>query len=415
MRRWVPRAAVALLTAMTAARATAQVPRPSVLPAGRLLDNDCPSTVVLWWQRLANGGRIACAHDPTRPAILLVHGLHQNINTWTAPSTVGYAYDVSRDPGPERIGDSHQDPGVGVYKVGTSPWLYGNDPAAWDREHNWFDYLVSLGFTVAAWSQPGTSFQDAVPTALAAFDSLVAQTKARSPRTPPPIALIGHSRGGLVIRRILKERRSSGDIGRVKWVVTLHSPHQGSLLGEYPGRLVAETIDLMDCCAPPSLTAPLKTQLKNAVTEAMRPMTKILVDFESRELTPGSPMLRDLASGETAVPGVKYYTFGGVNPTLYRLYVWTFGQQRRAAVQGPEPVLRLAREPNGAVAGLARARQDPALSARGAGRLWRWLGDRRERAIAVVDARHGPSQSRPSAVRPAAADAGGSTDREEVS
>jgi hypothetical protein len=127
-----------------------------------------------------------------------------------------------------------------------------------------------------------------------------------------------------VIRKILKERKSSGDIGRVKWVVTLHSPHQGSLLGEYPGRLVAETIDLMDCCAPPSLTAPLKTQLKNAVTEAMRPMTKILVDFESRELTPGSPMLRDLANGETAVPGVKYYTFGGVNPSLYGLYVWTF-------------------------------------------------------------------------------------------
>jgi pimeloyl-ACP methyl ester carboxylesterase len=309
---------------MTAARATAQVPRPSVLPAGRLLDNDCPSTVVLWWQRLANGGRIVCAHDPTRPAILLVHGLHQNITTWTAPSTVGYSYDLARDPGSERIGDTHQDPGVGIYKVGTSPWLYGDDPAAWDRDHNWFDYLAGLGFTVAAWSQPGTSFQDAVPSALQAFDSLMAQTRARSPRSAPPIALIGHSRGGLVIRRILKDRKSSGDIGRVKWVVTLHSPHRGSALGEYPGRLVAETVDLIECCAPPSLTAPLKTQLKNAVTEAMRPMTKMLVDFESRELTAESPMLRDLESGETAIPGVKYYTFGGVNPTFYRLYAWAF-------------------------------------------------------------------------------------------
>jgi pimeloyl-ACP methyl ester carboxylesterase len=284
----------------------------------------CSAQVLSWWRGLGNGGRITCAKDPTRPAILLVHGLHQNITTWTAPSAIGYSYDVSRDPGPERIGESHQEPGLGVYKIGTSPWAYGNDAAQWDRDHNWFDYLVALGFTVASWSQPGTSFQDAIPSAMLAFDSLLAQTKARNPGSPPPVALIGHSRGGLVIRKILKDRRTAGDIGRVKWVVTLHTPHQGSQLGEFPGRLVAETIDLMDCCAPAALTGPLKTQLKNVVVEAMRPMTKILVDFESRELTANSPMFRDLTSGETQLPGVKYFTFGGVNPTFYRLYSWVF-------------------------------------------------------------------------------------------
>ena len=183
---------------------------------------------------------------------------------------------------------------------------------------------MALDFTVATWSQPGLSFDEAVPSALAAFDSLLAETRARSPSAPPPVALIGHSRGGLVIRKILKERRASPDAARVKWVVTLHSPHQGSALGEYPGRLVAESVDLVDCCAPPSVTGPLKVQLKNVVTEAMRPMTKMLVEFESRELTPNSPMLRDLANGETPLPGVKYFTFGGVNPSFFRLYSWVF-------------------------------------------------------------------------------------------
>jgi hypothetical protein len=284
----------------------------------------CTAQVSAWWKSLGNGGRITCSQDPTRPVILLVHGLHQNLTTWTAPSEVGYSYDLTRDPAKDRIGDTHAAPNTGVYKVGKSDWLYGNDPAAWDREHNWFDYLVGLGFTVASWSQPGTSFEEAIPSALLAFDSLLAQSRARSPNAPPPVALIGHSRGGLVIRKILKERRARPEIGRVKWVVTIHTPHQGSELGQWPGKLMAETLDLMDCCAPPVLGALLKQQLRDLVTEAMRPMTKLLVDFESRELTPNSPMLRDLANGETQLPGVKYYTFGGTNPDFYRLYVWTF-------------------------------------------------------------------------------------------
>ncbi|TMG78490.1 MAG: hypothetical protein E6H78_21350, partial [Betaproteobacteria bacterium] len=63
------------------------------------------------WNAMGKGGRIACAKDPARPAILLVHGLHQSITTWTMPSAVGFSYDAERDPGPERIGDTHQDPG----------------------------------------------------------------------------------------------------------------------------------------------------------------------------------------------------------------------------------------------------------------------------------------------------------------
>jgi hypothetical protein len=283
----------------------------------------CGAQVVNWWKGHAKGGLIACSKDPGRPAILLVHGLHQNLTTWTAPSAVGYAYD-SRAPATERIGDTHADPGVGAYKIGTSLWLYGNDATSWDRQYNWFDYLAGLGFTVATWSQPGKAFEDAVPTALEAFDSLAAQTRARSPSGAPPIALLGHSRGGLLVRQILKARRQSRDTGRVKWVITLHSPHHGSALGEWPGRLAAETSDLLDCCAPNTLTGPLKSSLRDVVTEAMRPMTKLLVDFESRELTADSPMLRDLANGETRLAGVSYYTFGGTNPDFFHLYLWLF-------------------------------------------------------------------------------------------
>ena len=83
-------------------------------------------------------------------------------------------------------------------------------------------------------------------------------------------------------------------------------------------------MDLMDCCAPTSVTTPLKQQLRGLVTEAMRPMTKLLVGYESRELTPGGPLLRSLEAGETALPGVRYYTFGGTSPNYFRIYAWVF-------------------------------------------------------------------------------------------
>lgn len=286
----------------------------------------CSPAVRVWWKQQAGSdqlGRISCAADPTRPAILLVHGLHQDARTWTAPSSTEYAYDYQHHPGNKRIGETHAAPNVGVYMIGKSKWIYRSDEnrAAWDKENNWFDFLVQQGFTVATWSQKKLTMADAMPSARLAFDSLLAQTAARNPSAPPPVALIAHSRGGLVVRQLLKEK---GSQGRVKWAITLHTPHQGSELGRTPGKLAAEIVDLIDCCAPPIITAPLKAQLKELAVEAMRPMTKLLMDDESRELSPGSPLIRGLAEGEKKLDDVTYYTFGGTNPRVYRLYTWLF-------------------------------------------------------------------------------------------
>jgi hypothetical protein len=296
--------------------ATAQPPRS--VPLQPALSRGCPAAVRIWWQNLGEGGRIACATDPARPAVLLVHGLHQEARTWTAPSYVEFSYDYRKAPAAKTVSG----PNAGIYKVGKSEWLYGNDRAGWDASVNWFDYLVGQGYTVATWSQPGLTFAEAVPSALAAFDSLVAHTRARSAAAPPPVALLGHSRGGLLIRRLLKDR---GSAGRVKWAFTLHSPHGGSDLGRWPGRLAAEATDVVDCCVPAWVAGPFKKAVGDVITEAMRPITKLTMDDESRELIPDGPLMRDLANGEKAVPDVRYYTFGGVNPRVYRVYAWVFG------------------------------------------------------------------------------------------
>jgi hypothetical protein len=311
--------------------APAAQPEPTV-PTAAAANTDLPSfagcspAVSAWWrQTIGTGehGRIACAEDPTRPAILLFHGNHQDGRTWTAPSYTEYAYDYKNHPGTKRIGDTHSLGNAGVYQISTSSWLYGKDEdrAAWDQANNWFDFLVKQGFTVATWSQGMLTVSDAMPSAREAFDSFLTQTAARSPGAPPPVALIAHSRGGLLIRQVLKEK---GSRGRVKWVVTLHSPHTGSELGRTPGKVAAEIVDLIDCCTPPIVTAPFKPQLKELAVEAMRPMTKLIMADENRELQPDSPLFRSLAEGEKKLEDVTYHTFGGTNPTVYRLYIWLF-------------------------------------------------------------------------------------------
>jgi predicted esterase len=288
----------------------------------------CSPSVYAWWQHTVGTGqygRISCAKDPTRPAILLFHGNHEDGRTWTAPSHTDYAYDYARHPGTKRIGETHTLPNSGVYKIGASEWLYGSDRAGWDKANNWFDYLVRQGFTVATWSQDMFTVAKAMESTGEAFDSFLVHTAARSPGAPPPVALVGHSRGGLLIRKILKEK---GSMGRVKWAVTLHSPHAGSELGRAPGLVVAEVLDLMDCCAP----APVKQKLRDLVVEIMRPATTHCSflwcwNDEDRELQPNSPMLQKIADGEKKLEDVTYYTFGGTNPRVYRLYTWLFDAQ----------------------------------------------------------------------------------------
>lgn len=251
--------------------------------------------------------------DPAKAAVLLVHGLHQGEWNWTKPSSHDqYIYDYKRHPKVRH--ETKESPGVGIFKIGTSEKLPARDVDAL----NWFDFLVGQGHTVATWTQDGPKLEPAYQSAKKAYARFLKETASQR------VALVAHSRGGLVIRRLLKDPET--DVRRIRWVITIHSPHQGSEMARAPSQLFAELTDLL---GPVPLPKKIKDELHDLAVEAARPLTKLVTEHtssgdESRELMPGGPLLRNLEAGEKELPGVVYHTFGGTNPRYYRLYTWTF-------------------------------------------------------------------------------------------
>jgi pimeloyl-ACP methyl ester carboxylesterase len=256
------------------------------------------------------GGVICKSANPSRPAILLVHGLHQSAESWTKPSSVGYNYDYRHTPAEVDLG-KHSAPNTGLYKAGTSRVL-DVDPL------NWFDYLAQQGFTVATWSQPCCRFAAAYASAQQALAQFAQETAAMNPAAPPPIALVGHSRGGLVIHKLLRDQGSLG--GRIRRVITIHSPHHGSQMAKAPERLAEDAAELF---AKVELPPEVKHPLKELALQIVSPLNR-MIDDGSKELAPESPLITGLLSGDAPVEGVQYFTFGGTTPTLVRLYTWLF-------------------------------------------------------------------------------------------
>jgi len=255
------------------------------------------------------GGVFCRGKDGSRPAILLVHGLHQSAETWTKPSSTGYTYDFRHAPPEKDLGD-HSAPNAGLYKAGPSE-LLNVDPL------NWLDYLVAQGFTVATWSQPCCNFEKAYDSAKRALAQFAGDVAVLYP-TAPPIALVGHSRGGLLIHKLLREQGSLD--GRIRWMITIHSPHHGSLVAKTPEVLVNDADQLFDGANLPSA---VEGPLREVAIKIVSPMHQ-LIDDGSKELAPDSPLITGLLTGDAAVPGVQYYTFGGTNPMIVRLYAWLF-------------------------------------------------------------------------------------------
>ena len=251
--------------------------------------------------------------EPGKPAILLVHGTGNGLQAWTAPAGdplgVGdWYFDHEVTPGP--IVDEHAKlPGIGIHSFGTSP----QDKAAVNRK-NWWDFLVKQGFTVATWSQPLPLFADAWPSAVAAYGEFLRLTGSL------PVALVGYSRGGLLVRKLLLEK---GAQGRVKWAVLLHTPNQGTNWG----KLVSKARAAAEKLGHPKTPFPHPEVRKQYDAVIGRTLVKFIAENakpEHAEQRAESAMIKELNAHDKKLDGVSYYTFGGSTPRILRYYVWVY-------------------------------------------------------------------------------------------
>lgn len=275
-----------------------------------------------WLPMLRFNGRIHYGR-PDMPAVLLVHGFLGAGGGWMGPGEdVGNSNELNwshgQTPANKSMGDGNWYPGVGVEGFGLS------GKSTLTNDEYFFNYLVSRGFTIATWDQPGTRYDTALVSARLALAEFLRST--RSMTHPPPVALIGHSRGGLIIRHLLIElsagkNQLDGDAARIAWVITLSTPHKGTIIGPLAADVESALGDLHTYHTI-GLPWPFDMAARDEVVKAMQPYLDVLRGCQ--ELTPDGPVITFLNRNDRRLDGIHYYTFAGTSPTMFRLYEWDY-------------------------------------------------------------------------------------------
>lgn len=275
---------------------------------------------------------------PGMPAVLLIHGLAASSGHWTDPGSTwsiksGHFKHWKK---PRAHSGRMTAPTVkgAIESVALSPVNKSVHEA-----DSFFTALSKAGFTVATWDQVPCMATTKVPDQ-ACLDSDVFETAWPSSRaalaelarlTDPatPIALVGHSRGGLVARRLLKEKDVPG-LDRVRWNISLHTPHHGSSMATKGAALKKKLKamdafdDLLDLDFVPKAERKAVKKLLPDVGAGLADTVDALVVLTglkgAAELAEGGPLYTALEADEVLRPNVQYVTFGGSSPRVARVH-----------------------------------------------------------------------------------------------
>lgn len=236
--------------------------------------------------------------DPDRPLVILLHGTGGTISDMTTPAVhPDNNYDYRSPLSPDVTIGWRAYPGIGVWSC------CDLDPKMDVR--SWRDVLSQYKFGTAAYSQVDNDGFLARP--VAEFAVVIGVLMKHCPDTP--LVVLTHSRGGLLIRKFLKDLPELA--GSIRKVITLHAPHTGSSLASIAD-FIRTKIEQLQSLAGDVVLQALGWLLDMADSDAFR------------EMAVGSPFLTDLAGGEQPLRGVDYYTFGGVSVRLTRIRTWVY-------------------------------------------------------------------------------------------
>lgn len=284
------------------------------------------------------------AGKPGKPAVLLIHGLAASRTHWTSPQdtwSIKHLHFDHRKKVDDRTGDKAFKTVLGkkVYEIKAgieSVRLSAQDDAG--KEQSFWNYLVSQGYTVATWNQAPCMDTDKMPSqackdgdtfapALASAKEALAELAKASKE---PIALLGHSRGGLIARALLKDASQPGR-ERVKWLITLHSPHQGSSMASL-GVGLQKALDGLDGAVdlgflpdPLQKTAKaLLPDLGGGLNKGIDALVAVTGMEGARELAANGAVLQGLSKDEAKPAGLRVVTVGGTSPKVAEAWLFLY-------------------------------------------------------------------------------------------
>ena len=227
-----------------------------------------------------------------RPVAIFIHGLAMDKNIWLEPletrvigKSVPLKFIASKKPRPR----------IKKIKGLTTGKIPTNIKIVWD-------ILRDKDYNLICWSQ-----RRPVGPISVAVDELKEIVKiAHDVFGNHSIALIGHSRGGLVARKFME----SGDKS-IRALITIGTPHKGSTLSRIEKVLVPVAHISKNI---------LPEDTHSTLARVMKSIHELVSGKALKELMPEADFFRRLK--DRPIKGVRYISFGGKKTELLKIYRW---------------------------------------------------------------------------------------------
>jgi pimeloyl-ACP methyl ester carboxylesterase len=274
----------------------------------------------------------AGADHARKPVVILLHGLGGDRKDWMDPfQDRNWPYDHGREPEEQELGVHSKPPVAQLPGIPTqyflSPRLASNSRGAdGSDDRSWWHALVTAGFPVFTYSQVGelmVPFDRGPVAQFTAFMKTLQQDVLADPAYEMrQVVILGHSRGGLIGRAFLGNTEfRSGRVGvfpRVKGLITLSSPHQGSHMALMDDKIIGFLTKIQ------AVIPTLPNDVGNQVINALKKKVDDYVGAHGDEIEPGSPLYKALEAQEPFRSGVRCISVGGTSPRLLRIYLWSY-------------------------------------------------------------------------------------------
>lgn len=228
-----------------------------------------------------------------KPVIIFIHGLGVDKGFWTDPGnskvlggSILMKSFAAQKPRPRSIEPERK------LTVGILP----------ERPENlWID-AVNKDFNAICWSQKRPA--GPISAAVTELGYILEYAKELFPGRP--VAIAGHSRGGLVARKLMEKK-----VPEIKALITVATPHNGSSLsrlGKYLAPLAPAIKKLLPKASHPT------------ASEVIRRTHDLLDGNALKELLPGSDFFRTLK--DRPRKDIRYLSFGGTVTKLITVFKW---------------------------------------------------------------------------------------------